>query len=142
MPEPADLEAGLIALLLADAAIAAIVEDRVFGAELPADQARHMPRAAIVVAKSGGPSLTGGSFAEHDAQRVDLFAYGGTPWAAEQLRGLAALTFRRARRAVWAGCLIHSINPAGGSANARDPDAAWPRAFQSFQVMHGLVAVP
>jgi hypothetical protein len=139
--EAADLHAALVALLLEDPAIAAIVGTRVFGGELPANEAKSMPRAAIVVAASGGASLTGDSFTEHDTQRVDLFAYAGTPSAAEQLRGQAALALRRVRRGVWGGCLIHWIKPAGGSTGARDPDAAWPRAFQSFQVMHGLVAV-
>lgn len=141
MDEPTDLLAALVELLKADAATAAIVDERVFGGELPEDEARHMPRGAIVIAASGGTSLTGGSFAEHDTQRVDLFAYAGTIRAAAQLRGMAALALRRARRGVWAGCLIHSINPAGGESAARDPDTAWPRAFQSFQVMHGLVAI-
>ena len=97
-----------------------------------------MPRGAIVIATSGGSSLTGGSALEHDTQRIDLFAYGATPLEAEQLRGVAALAFRRARRAVWAGVLIHWVNPAGGATGARDRDAAWPRAFQSFQVLHAL----
>jgi hypothetical protein len=142
MPEVvADPLAALVELLLADDGVAAIAQDRGFGGELPADEAAHMPRAAFVVAASGGFSLTGGSYVEHDTQRVDLFAYGATPREAEQLLATAALALRRVRRSVAAGTLIHWVKPAGGLTGARDPDAAWPRAFQSFQVFHALVAL-
>lgn len=142
MPEVvADPVAAVVELLKADAGTAAIAGTRVFGGELPADEAANMPRAAIVVAASGGTSLTAKSFAEFDTARVDLFAYGATPREAEQLADTAALALRRARRKVWAGTLIHWINPAGGSAGARDPDAAWPRVFRSFQLLHALVAL-
>lgn len=137
----ADLTAALIALLKADTATAAASAGRVFGGELPPGETAAMPRAAIVLALSGGSSLTGGSFAEHDTQRVDLFAYGATPKEAEDLRAIAALAFRRARRKSWAGTLIHWVKPAGGSTGGRDPTAAWPRSFQSFQVFHALEEV-
>lgn len=137
----ADLIGALAAMLKADAVIAALAGARVFGGELPEAEASFMPRAAIVLAFSGGTSLTGGSFVEHDTQRIDLFAYGATPRDAEGLRDAAALALRRLRRSVWAGVLIHWAEPAGGVTGARDPDAAWPRAFQSFQVFHALVPV-
>ncbi|MFZ5747900.1 MAG: tail completion protein gp17 [Pseudomonadota bacterium] len=134
----ADAIAALVAYLKADAATAAIAGARIFGGELPPDEGAAMPRAAIVLAASGGSSLTGGSYVEHDTQRVDLFAYGATPHAAEQLRDVAAMALRRLRRGVWAQVLVHWVQPAGGSTGARDPDAAWPRAFQSFQIFHAL----
>jgi len=141
----ADVIAALIALLKADAAVAALVGSgaaaRVFGGELPPAETRFMPRAAIVLAASGGASLTGGSYAEHDTQRVDLFAYGATPAEADGLLRAAALALRRARRGVWGGTIIHWANAAGGFSSGRDRDAAWPRGFQSFQVFHGLEAV-
>lgn len=137
----ADLAGALVAFLKADAATAAIAGTRVFAGELPAEEAASMPRAGIVLAPSGGPSLTGGSYVEHDTQRIDLFAYGATPRAAEQLRDTAALALRRLRRTVSAGVLIHWAQPAGGATSARDPDATWPRAFQSFQIFHALGAV-
>lgn len=138
MPEAAaDPTAALVALLTA----AGFAAGRVFGGELPADEAPSMPRKALVVASSGGVSLTGGSFARHDAQRFDLFGYGATPTEAEQLVADAALFLRQVRRTVAANVLVHWVKPAGGSAGARDPDAAWPRAFQSFQVFHSLTEV-
>ena len=136
----ADLVGALIAYLKADAATAALAGGRVFGGELPAGETASMPRAAIVLAASGGSSMTGGSFVEHDTQRVDLFAYGATPREAEMLCDTAALALRRLRRGVVGAVLIHWVQPAGGALGARDPNAAWPRAFQSFQIFHALGA--
>ena len=128
----------LIALLSADAAVAADAAGYMFGGEIPESVSPEMPRRAIVLAKSGGPSLTGASFSMADTQRVDLFAYGATPHEAEQLLTLAAFAFREARRQERGGVLIHWINPAGGQTGGRTSGLAWPRAFQSFQVFHAL----
>ncbi|MBB5987432.1 tail completion protein gp17 [Sphingobium lignivorans] len=137
----ADLISAIVALLKADSPVAALAGERVFGGELPPDEAKQMPRHALVVVPSGGPSLTGRSYAEHDSQRLDLFAYGATPSDAAVLLQAGALALRRARRQVRAGILLHSITVAGGFSAGRDPDAAWPRAFQSFQVLHALTEV-
>ena len=137
----ADLIGAVVALLKADTATAAQVGVRVFGGELPPAETALMPRKAIVLTPSGGTSLTSGSFVEADTQRFDLFAYGATPAEAEALRDTAALALRRARRRVWAGVLIHWLKPAGGATNARDANAQWPRAFQSFQALHALNSV-
>jgi hypothetical protein len=139
---PADLEGGLVAFLKADAVVAAITEGRVFGGELPEAQAAEMPRGAIVLRSSGGASLLGDTFVEHDTQRVDVFAFGATPRAATALMRAASLALRRLRPSVHAGCLIHWANAASGSIAGREPVTEWPRQFQSFQVMHGLLEVP
>lgn len=141
MADPADLIAGLVALLLADTAVAAIADARVFGGELPPAESRNMPRGALVVTASGGFSLTGGSYAEHDTGRVDLFAYGATPNEASQLLAAGALAMRRIQRTVSEGVVIHWAQPAGGVTGGRDQALAWPRAFQSFQVFHALEEV-
>lgn len=141
MPEAADLEGGLVAFLKADVATNAVTGGRIFGGELPAAETAAMPRTAIVVKSSGGISLTGESYLEHDTQRVDVFAFGPTPRAAAAVMRTAALALRGLRRSVHARCLIHWANSASGSLPGREPVTEWPRQFQSFQVMHGLVAI-
>lgn len=142
MPEiVADPIAAIVEALKADAGTAALAGARVFGGELPEDEAAAMPRQAIVLAPSGGVSLTGGSYVEHDTGRFDLFAYGATPREAKELADTAALALRRLRRSVFANALIHWLQPAGGATDGRDPDAAWPRSFRSFQVFYALVAL-
>lgn len=141
MPEPADLEAGLVTYLKADADLAALLGVRVFGGELPAAETEHMPRKAIVLRASGGVSLTSESHVEHDTQRIDVLAFGETPREAARVLRMAALAMRRLRRSVHGGTLLHWANPASGPSSGREPQTEWPRHFQSFQVMHGLVAI-
>jgi len=141
MADAAVLVDGLVALLLADAGVSALVAARVFGGELPPGETAHMPRQALVVAPSGGISLTGGSYAEHDTGRVDLFGYGATQREANQVLAAAALAMRRIQRTVSANVLIHWARPAGGGTGGRDQALVWPRAFQSFQVFHALEEV-
>lgn len=141
MPEMADLEGGLVAFLRADAFVAAMAGSRVFGGELPEAETAAMPRHAIVVRASGGVSLTGESFLEHDTQRVDVFAFGPTPREATRLMRAAFYALRGLRRSVHAGVLLHWANPASGSIAGREPVTEWPRQFQSFQVMHGLLKI-
>lgn len=142
MPDvPADPVAAVVAILLADAGITARVGARGFGGELPADEADDMPRPAFVVRASGGSSLTGDSYAEHDSQRVDLFAFGRTPAEAAALADLCALTLRRVERQVAAGAVVHWVKSAGGYSSGREPVTDWPRAWRSFQVFYALVRV-
>jgi hypothetical protein len=137
----ADPVEALKTILLADAGIADTVDARVFGGELPAAEAAHMPRAAVVLRPSGGTSLTAGSFARHDTQRIDLLAYGATSQEADALARRCHLLFIDLRRQVIAGCLIHWVDTAGGLSARRDRDAVWPFALQSFQIFHALEEV-
>jgi hypothetical protein len=138
---PADVIGALVGFLLADADVAASVAMRGFGAELPAGEAASMPRTAFVLRPSGGATLTSGSFAEVDTQRVDLFSYGRTPAEAGILADLIALKLRRLERATVAGTLLHWAKSAGGFSSGREPEADWPRAWRSFQVMYALAKV-
>jgi hypothetical protein len=137
----ADPVGALVRYLLDDADVAAIVTMRGFGAELPAAEAAAMPRAAFVLRPSGGAPLTSGSFAEVDAQRIDLFAYGHTPSLAGQLADLIGLKLRRLDRRTIDGTLVHWVKSAGGYSSGREPDTDWPRAWRSFQVLYALVKV-
>lgn len=140
MDDTADLEAGLRAFLLA-APFAALVEDRIFAGELPAEEAPFMPRAAFLVRASGGVSLTGESELDHDTQRFDGFAFGRTPREAAIVMRSASRTLRGLQRGVYDNVLIHYVNSAGGSSSGREPQTEWPRHFQSFQALHGLTQV-
>ncbi|MCX9146619.1 hypothetical protein [Erythrobacter sp. WG] len=141
MSETADLEGGLVAYLKTIPAVAVLTASRIFAGELPAAETASMPRKAIVIRGSGGISLTGESRLEHDTQRVDLFAFGETPREAARVMRAAALALRRLERSVHAGCLLHWVNAASGSLSGREPETEWPRQFQSFQVMHGLLTI-
>jgi hypothetical protein len=134
----ADPITALAEWLKTDSDIAADVGTRVFGGELPSDEAAYMPRRAIVLRPSGGSSLTAGSYAVHDTQRVDLLAYGATPQDADALARKCRLLVCDLRREVINGCLIHWIDVAGSLSAQRDRDTVWPFALQSFQIFHAL----
>lgn len=137
----ADIITAIVSALKADGNVVGLAADRVFGGELPKDETKLMPRNCIVVKPSGGVSIAAGSFSEHDTQRFDLFSYGATPFEAEALRRMSRRALANIRRRVIERCLIHWIEPAGGFTAGRDPDAAWPTAFQSYQVFHALQEV-
>lgn len=136
-----DLVASLVALLDADAGIADDAEGRVFGGELPAAESAFMPRRAIVVRPSGGPSLFADSYVQADTQRVDISAYGATVAEATALLDRAAGVLLPIQRRASAGVLIHWVKSAGGFWTGRDPQFGWPRAWRSFQVLHALMEV-
>ena len=137
----ADIMAALIALLASDAAIGDAVGSNIYGSELPAEAVARMPMKALVVRPSGGPSILGASDAQLDHQRVDILAYGPTPKAANDLLRRVSPLFRTTKRRVFAGVLIHWINGAGGSIDARDTDGQWPQSFRSFQVLHSTTEI-
>lgn len=137
----ADLEGGLVAFLKDDVATFAVTGGRIFGGELPPAEAASMPRPAIVLRASGGLQLLGDTYVEHDTQRVDVFAFAATPNAAAAVMRTAAFALRNLVRSVHGGTLLHWANAASGSNSGREPVTEWPRQFQSFQVMHGLVAI-
>lgn len=132
----ADAIAALVEILKADAGIAALAAARVFGTELPAAEAASMPRAAVVIAPAGGTSLTAGSDAQHDTQRIDAMCYGATSYEAQLVRDAVRDALKPIRRSVAASTLIHWVRPAGGFTSGRDRDADWPVAVQSWQVFH------
>jgi hypothetical protein len=123
---------------LDDADIVALVGADVFGGSLDGDILDRGPKRALVIAPSGGPSMTGGSNAEFDTARLDLIAYGATPQEADALIRTAAPRLWSIERVVVGNTLIHWVNRAGGAGNARKSDTQWPQAFRSFQILYSL----
>jgi hypothetical protein len=131
-----DIITSIVDLLKTDADIVALCGDRVFGGELPPDEAASMPRAAIVIQPSGGVAFKAASLVKAEAQRFDLVAYGATPLLASTLRTAGARILVRVVRELVTGVLIHWVQSAGGYLAGRDRDGAWPFAFQSFQTLY------
>lgn len=128
----------LVAALLADGDTTDLAGDDVFGGELSGPILDGDPKFALVVAPSGGVSLTGNSELPVDTQRVDLQAYGATAEEANRLLPIAARALVAIDRQLLAGTLITSVKRAGGFGLARDRDSQWPMAWRSFQILHSL----
>jgi hypothetical protein len=138
----ADIMAALVALATATPAITDLTGEHIYPEEIPpAAVAQMADIQALVFQSSGGPSLTGGSEAALDHQRIDVKAYGATPAEANALRRAVAQLLRTTKRKVVSNTLIHWINKAGGFYAARDADGQWPHSFQSFQVFYSTQEV-
>ena len=138
-----DVIGALVALLKADADVAALVGTRVFGLELPEAEAASMPRKGVILRPTGGVSPFGG-FVEVTAERIDAVSWGETPYQASRLSLAVLVALKRARRQVvtvdGAGVLIHSAEEAGGRLSIRDAETNWPAVSQAFQVFYALKA--
>lgn len=131
----ADIVTAIVELLKADAGIAALAGEHVYGGELPPNLPSLMPRSAIVVQPSGGVPFAPASTAELEAQRLDLICYGATPFEASSLRRVGNRVLLNTKRRVVASTLIHWVQWAGGYLAGRDRDSGWPYAFQSYQAL-------
>jgi hypothetical protein len=72
-----DATGALVAVLKAEPTIAALVAGRVFGQSLPAKEATNMPRAAVVLQDTGGPTPPGlYGLSKLLTQQMDIRTYG------------------------------------------------------------------
>lgn len=131
----ADIITAIVDLLKADAGVAGLVGARVFGGELPPDEAESMPRHAIVVQPSGGVPFHPAGTVKAEAQRFDIIAYGPTPRDAAALLDQVRMVLVMVVRPIVSGVLIHWVHSAGGYLAARDRDGQWPFAFRSYQTL-------
>jgi uncharacterized protein DUF3168 len=120
----------IVTLLLADDAVTALVDERVFGAELPAEEAKEMPRAAVVVSPAGGPGRPG--TVKYRRLRVDTTCFGVDLLESWQVH--AAVREALETLAHRDGSLF-SILMASEAANARDQAKQWPTCYASYRVL-------
>lgn len=133
MPDPV---AAVVAALKADADVADLAGGRVFGGELPAREAKSMPRAAVVLKPAGG-GLLGAATADYGDQRLDVDCYAATPLSAWELYLAVYTALKALRRSVHAETLVHWAKPSTKGTLARDPDTDWPITVSSWQVLAG-----
>lgn len=125
------LEAAIL-LLKADADLQVLVDTRVFGEELPGEEASSMPRPAVVLRHA--PGLAGPrGYVELEVNNFDVFCYGTTPAQAEEVRRAVYSALKHARRQAVAETLIHSFDQVGTIQSLRDPDTQWPYSLSSWR---------
>ena len=135
-----DLLAALVAHLRAQTLVSALTGARVYGTELPAFETPHMPRHALVLSPAGGVPHGYLVSLSLDAMRIDAWSYGATPFEAMRLRRAVRAAMRSVERVRVGTALIHWVVPAGGFMEDRDPQARWPRVFESFTLMGSELA--
>lgn len=129
-----DIVAALRAFLLDQSAVTDVSSGRIYGTELPKDDAAPMPRQALVLKPSGGPQPVRG-YQELAGQRIDLRAYGATPFDAQEAERVTFEPLNQLVRVVYESVLIHSATPAGGFITGRDADTDWPLTVRSWQIL-------
>lgn len=136
-----DLIAALVEFVADVPEVRALTDGRVFGGELPAEEQRFMPRAAVVVSPAGGSGAFGGGYQQYGDRRVDVHLYAATMPDADALWRALNPAMKQMRRAVHADCLLHWARSGGDPLTLRDPDTDWPYVLASYQVMAAEVAV-
>ena len=127
-PAPSNPIFAIVELLLADQPVAFLVDDRVYGEEIPERDNQHMPRPAVVVNHAGGGSLGPGarSRAPWVVTRLDIQSYGKTPEEASILHWWVYRRLTTMGREVWANTLLQDAVVSGGPIPSRDSNTDWP----------------
>lgn len=120
--------AALVAYLAADPDVASLAENRVFGAELPEEEAVDMPRYAVVVQNAGGS----GNY----ALRFDVRAYGATPAQADYLQQACKGALERLERKVINQTILHDAVKETGPFPGRSQTSLslWPFSFSTWSI--------
>lgn len=146
-----DPTAGLVAFLLAQTDVTDLLAGSyVFGDELP--QKPSSIRAAIVagetvkkhvIVKDAGLGVGPGnrSRMRWTNPRVDVFAYGETPYEAKRLDLACYEALKQMVSGVYATCLLHDAQLVSGPISLREQDTQWPFRFRSYIVAAAEEAV-
>ena len=128
--------AAVVQMLLDDLNISQLCGNRVYGSELPRNQAKEQPRAALVLRPSGGGSIGPGarSWTPWTVMRLDVTAYGKDPDEAINVHWAAYRAFTDLERTVIANCILHNAVVTGGPITGRDGDTDWPFVLGVYDV--------
>ncbi len=143
----ADELAGVVAYLAADAAVIALCGTRVFGDELPDEEAVSMPRAAVVVndgglgSGGGALGLANNSYMPFGTSTKDLRCYGATfaqsraVWnaCARALKNLGLAGRTVVTLSDSTSVVLYDATPAA-PATTREPEVDWPLTFGTFNL--------
>lgn len=141
-----DVLSALRALVRADAGVTAIAPaDRIYAARMPQLETTLQPRAAVVLARSGGPGDRGRLKVARE--RIDVRAYGATEFEAARLSYAVHELFKATERVrvtsaapVITPTLIHGITLEGGPTDLHDADGDWPMTLRTYEVLAAEVA--
>jgi hypothetical protein len=122
--------ADIRALLLADDAVTALVDERVFHSELPANESASMPRKSVVIAGAGGPGR--GKTTHLRRLRVDTICYGETLYESQKVHDAVRAVLENVERTSGS---VKTIETNVEGQNARDPVKQWPVCFATYSVL-------
>jgi hypothetical protein len=144
----ADPTMGIAQFLRLDDVVNALTDGRIFRPDLEEGQDKEMPGTAIVVRPAGGGAMFGRGNLQVMDSRIDCICYGSTRLEGEALgrevaRALKNMRAQRIGQGEPGGPLkLYWARISGGASSAIEPDALWPFALVSAQVMHSLNTLP
>ena len=135
-----DVIQATIDILKADPGVAGLCEDRVFGGELPGDQAESMPKQAVVVRRISGGAGAGG-FTDVERGTLETLCWGESFLEADEVRQAVHAALKQARRQEKQDFLIHGYNPLTSPVTDRDAETQWPFSLMAWEFMASEIEV-
>jgi hypothetical protein len=139
MALPPDPVVAVLDYLKADPDIAALVADRAFIQSLPEEEARHMPRACVVIRRSGGRMPANHS--QQIALRVDVRTYGRDSEEVSLLQGGVIRALQNLEPQDRENSRIYNLTMSSGPSYAEEPDTNWPFEFSVWMLQAHLTEV-
>lgn len=132
-----DTLGALIGYLRGLTTVSALAGARIYGAELPATEAAHMPRACVVLRHAGqGFGSWGMRRTGVGSQRFDVRCYGATPREAMLLSGVVTAAMKGLVRHADGATVLFDAAHTGGPFSLLEPDGLeWPFALTSYNVL-------
>lgn len=127
-----DISVAVRRFLLVDAGVSALVDDRVYVDDLPAEQDQNMPQNCVVLRSAGGPALP--DYTHMQRQRYDVLSFGKTRYEAGRVDSAVAEAFHYMRRTVVEDTLLHSTVINGGASSFKTARTGWPVKMRSIIV--------
>lgn len=139
-PDPIE---ALVAYLRADPQVAALTAGRVYGAELPLQEAALMPRKALVVTAAGGGAVGPGarSYLAVGTVRMDVRCYGETQYEAMRVFRAVHGALKGLRRHPQGPMLLHAAYEEAGPLQTREPEVGWPLVLSVWEVLVAEMAI-
>lgn len=118
-------------MLLRNAEIISLLEDRIFCEEMPPEEANKQPRNALILRHApNGPPING--FVELQATGFDSFSYGFNPQQAGEVDLALTAALKYARRQTFEDTLLHSYIRTMTGRALREPDTHWSFILSSW----------
>lgn len=122
----------LITYLQAQSDISSLLSTRVFGQEVPKEQASGQPRKAIVIADAGG--IRAADYSDINNMRLDFFCYGETTYQAKLVwRTLVPILTALERNVTDSTILFNAIHSAGPFPQ-RSAQVEWPLIIDTWLI--------
>ena len=142
-PDPLD---AILELIMGDPPHT-LARDRVFGGALPTSKRDGMPRATVVVRRTGAPRQRG-NWGYEKYTRIDVRSYGKLDRNDEYVSSEASdldrqifeyLTTLSRPQEMSNGCLIYSFAESGGPSDLIDPESNFPFVLSIYDTYHSTI---